>query len=199
MNLQPHHLELLRAVCARGSIPTDEIDGRGLRPLIRLELVVAVHGSIRATPEGRAVAQRDHSHVASRSPRQPPAAGGLSEAQEEVLRYLVRQTGPVPTDHVDGRVSRALQSRGLIQEIRGWVRPTEAAEPYLRSHTRKDRERSARRAGNSARGARSEAILRAVEALEEALPRGAELMIAELPAYGDDVVAALRRLAREME
>lgn len=55
------------------------------------------------------------------------------------------------------------------------------------------------RAGNSARGARSEAILRAVEVLEDALPRGAELMIAELPAYGDDVVAGLRRLAREME
>jgi hypothetical protein len=200
MNLQPHHIEWLRAVCARGSIPTDEIDGRGLRPLLRLELVEAVNGSIRATREGRAVAQRDHSQLAPRSPRQlPAAAGGLSEAQEEVLRYLLRQTGPVPTDHVDGRVSRALQSRGLIQENRGWVSPTEAAEPYLRSHTRKDRERSVRRAGNSARGARGEAILRAVEALEEALPRGAELMIGELPAYGDDVVSALRRLAREME
>jgi hypothetical protein len=165
MNLQPHHFELLRAVCARGSIPTDEIDGRGLRLLLRLELVVAVNGSIRATPEGRAVAQRDHSQVAPRSPRQLPAAGGLSEAQEEVLRYLLRQTGPVPADHVDGRVGRALQARGLIQEIRGWVSPTESAEPYLRSHARKDRERSVRRAGNSVRGARGEAILRAVEAL----------------------------------
>jgi hypothetical protein len=199
MNLQPHHFELLRAVCARGSIPTHEIDGRGLRPLLRLELVVAVNGSIRVTPGGQAVARQDSPRVAPRNARQLPAAGGLSDAQEEVLRYLLRQTGPVPADHVDGRVSRALQARGLIQEVRGWVSPTDAAEPYLRSHTRKDRERSVRRAGNSARGARGEAILRAVEELEQALPRGAELMIAELPAYGDDVVAGLRRLAREME
>lgn len=199
MNLQPHHLELLRSVCARGSIPTDEIDGRGLRPLLRLELVVAVNGAIRATSAGRTVAQREHSQAAVRIPRQLPAAGGLSEAQEEVLRYLLRQTGPVPADHVDGRVGRALEARGLIEELRGWVSPTDAAEPYLRSHARKDRERSVRRAGNSARGARSEAILRAVEELEKALPRGAELMIGEFPAYADDVVAGLRRLAREME
>ena len=44
-----------------------------------------------------------------------------------------------------------------------------------------------------------EAILGATDMLEQALPRGAELMNADIPAYRDDVVAGLRRLAREME
>jgi len=130
-------------------------------------------------------------------PRRRPVF--LSESQEEVLRYLLQQTGPVPVDHLDGRVLRALASRGLVEESRGWVSPTRTAAPHLLNHTRAGRERSVRRAGRTPRGARSEAILRAVEALELALPRGAELMIGTLPAYADDVVAGLRRLAREME
>jgi transcriptional regulator with XRE-family HTH domain len=49
------------------------------------------------------------------------------------------------------------------------------------------------------RNARAEAIMRAVEALELALPRGAEVMVADMPAYADDVVEGLRYLARELE
>jgi hypothetical protein len=90
-------------------------------------------------------------------------------------------------------------SRDLVEKSRGWVRPTEAAEPYLHGHVRRIRERGKRRAVSSPRGARSEAILRATEELERALPRGAELMIASIPAYGDDVVAGLRQFAWEME
>jgi hypothetical protein len=124
---------------------------------------------------------------------------GLSKSQEAALRYLLQQTGPVPVDHLDGRVPRALVARGLVEESRGWVSPSPTAAPQLLSHTRTGRERSARRAARTPRGARSDAILRAVEALELALPRGAELMIGTLPAYADDVLAGLRRLAREME
>ncbi|HEX6749218.1 MAG TPA: hypothetical protein VF092_18115 [Longimicrobium sp.] len=116
-----------------------------------------------------------------------------------MLRYLVRQTGAVPVDHLDGRVLRALLTRGLVEESRGWVRPTEAADPHLHGHLSRARKKSQRRAVSSPRGARSEAILRATEELERALPRGAELMIASIPAYGDDVVAGLRQFAREME
>jgi hypothetical protein len=63
-----------------------------------------------------------------------------------------------------------LLNRGLVEETRGWVNPTGHAEPFLRTHTNKDGERSVRRAGNSPRKARSEALLRVVVALEEALP-----------------------------
>ena len=199
MSLKPHQLDLLRSICHRGSSPTTEIDGRALRPLVRLELVSELHGTVRATPAGLAVAQEEHRPTQRRTPRGVPISTALSASQEEVLRYLVRQTGPVPADHLDGRVVRALAARGLVKEEARWVSPTRTAEPSLRVHSRRDRARSLRRAGNSPRSARGEAILRATDMLEQALPRGAEMMIAEMPAYGDDVVAGLRKLAREME
>lgn len=200
MHLKSHQFETLRRICNQGSVPVSDIDGRVLRPLLRLNLVVDTGTSVRATPAGQGIARQEASQPIARGPVQGLySVGSLSASQEEVLRYLVRQTGPVPVDHLDGRVLRALLSRGLVEVTRGWVCPTEAAEPHLRGHVRKVRERSVRRAVSSARGARSEAILRATEELEKALPRGAELMIASIPAYGDDVVAGLRRFAREME
>lgn len=50
-----------------------------------------------------------------------------------------------------------------------------------------------------ARSAGGESILRAVEQLEQALPRDAELMIQGHPAYADDLLAGLRWLVREMD
>ena len=52
--------------------------------------------------------------------------------------------------------------------------------------------------GASPRQSRAEAIIRAVEALELALPRDAELMVGDIPAYADDVVAGLRGYARQL-
>lgn len=199
MSLKPHQLNLLRSTCQRGSVPATELDGRALRPLLRLGLVTDVHGTVQATAKGRAIAQEEHPAGPTRQPRRTPMDTVLSTSQEEVLRYLVRQTGPVPSDHLDGRVVRALAARGLVTEDEGWVNPTRTAELSLRTHSTRDRARSLRRAGNSARSARGEAILRATDMLEQALPRGAEMMIAEIPVYGDDVVAGLRKLAREME
>ena len=198
MSLKPHHVDILRSILERGAIPLSEFDGRVLRPLLRLDLVVETNGAIRVTADGRAAAQEDNPGVAAERPRQPPGIDRLSERQEEVLRHVLRQTGPVLADHLDGRVLRALSSRGLVEESRGWVRPTDSADAYLQSHTRKDRERSRRRSASSPTNARGEAILRAVDELERALPRGAEFMIATFPVYGDDVVSALRKLAREM-
>jgi hypothetical protein len=198
MDIKEHQLSVLRLICAQAPLPVSQCDGRVLRPLLRLNLVAEAGDRIYPTAKGHLVAAQDRSQppARNRTPVAPPT--GLSESQEEILRYLVRQPGPVPTDHVDGRVLRALLSRALVEERDGWVSPTDNAAPSLRSHIQKHRQRSARRAADSPRGARGEAIMRVVEELEKALPRGAELMIADIPAYGDDVVAGLRRFVREM-
>jgi hypothetical protein len=198
MHLKPHHIDFLRLLCDRGTLSSNDCDGRILRPLRRLNLLVETHGVVRPTPAASTALADAPSDRPSRARRTSAPSGGLSDRQEEVLRYLLRQTGPVPVDHVDGRILGALASRGLVEESRGWVNATDAAEPYLRNHTKKERELRLRRAAGSARTSRGEAILRAVEQLEHALPRDAELTIAAHPAYGDDVIAALRRLVREM-
>ena len=162
MSLKPHHIELLRAVCRRGSVPASEIDGRGLRPLLRLDLVVDDNATVRPTEKGRSTAHGHHDPPAesaghTRARRNPaplpestqpqlPSSGNLSASQERVLRYLLRQTGPVPADHLDGRVLRALLSRGLIEESRGWVIPSDRAFEFLQGHVTKVRDRNMRRA-----------------------------------------------------
>ena len=87
----------------------------------------------------------------------------------------------------------------MIEEERGWVTASEAARAYFERHVRRERQARSRRASGSGAGsARAEALLRAVDQLDVALPRGAELMIGDMPAYADDVLAGIRKLAREM-
>jgi hypothetical protein len=194
-SLKPHQSDLLREICRAGAVPCTQIDGRAVRPLVGRGLVTEFAGVVRPTAAGHAH-QRD-----SASPALPGAArtpGALSEKQEEVLRYLLRQTGPVPADHLDGRALRALASRGLIEEASGWVRASGAAEAHLRRQAEKARQLGQRRAAASPRSARGEAILRAAEQLEQAIPLNSELMIRDHPAYADDVIAGLRKLVREM-
>lgn len=201
MSLKPHQLDALRRICSRGSLPLSAVDKRTLRPLARLGLVERTPTRVRSTPAGELAArgEREGPAAAPPHPRGSAAPGALSESQERILRYLLRQPGPVPVDHLDGRVVRALQSRGLVEEKRGWVSATASANEYLQGHADRVRHRARRKAASSARGARSEAILRATQALEDALPRNTELMIGSVPAYADDVVAGLRKLARELE
>lgn len=200
MRLKSHQVDLLRGVCRCGSLPTSTTDGRVLRPLLRLDLVVERGTRVYATPAGQRAVLQERPRAATREEtRETAFPGKLSGSQEEVLRYLLRQTGPVPVDHLDGRVLRALLARGLAEESRGWASPTAAAAEFLRGHVSRSREKSERRAANSPRAARSEAILRATDELELALPRGAEVMIGSFPAYGDDVVSGLRQLARQLE
>jgi hypothetical protein len=124
----------------------------------------------------------------------------LNDKQLDLLRYLYRQTGPVPCDHLDGRVVRALKSRGLLEEKGDWI----SVSPSGRVEFEKVRRRrvanphAVNGVTGSSRGARAEAIIRAVEALELALPRDAELMVGDIPAYADDVVAGLRGYARQL-
>jgi hypothetical protein len=192
----PRQTDLLRFILERGGVPRDELDGRVLRPLLANEWVNEVAGVVRATTTGRALPLAE-----ARDPAETGAAGSgrLSRAQEECLRYLLRQTSPIPEDHVDGRVLRALLARRLVMRSGGRVSPTDAAATHLTSHARRDRETRARRSGRSAQSARAEAVLRAVDLLEAALPLDAELMLGQQPAYADDVVAGLRRYAREMD
>ena len=115
-----------------------------------------------------------------------------------MLRYLVRQDGRVPVDHLDGRSLRVLVARGFVSRQSGWATYTDAGRAHLEQHAARERHARLRRAASGESSARAEAVLRAADELELAMPRGAELMVGGMPAYGDDVVAGIRRYAREV-
>jgi hypothetical protein len=122
----------------------------------------------------------------------------LNEKQVDLLRHLFRQTGPVLSDHLDGRVVRALRSRGLVDEKGGWLSLTDAGRAeFEKARRRRVVSPHAAEVTNS-RASRAEAIIRAIEALELALPRDAEVMVGDMPAYADDVVQGLRGYARQL-
>ena len=121
----------------------------------------------------------------------------LNDKQVDLLRSLYRQTGPVLVDNLDGRVVRALRSRGLVQTKGEWLSLTDAGKTEFEK-LRRRRVVSPHSEVASPRHARAEAIIRAVEALELALPRDAELMVGDMPAYADDVVQGLRGFARQL-
>lgn len=119
----------------------------------------------------------------------------LSHSQTDLLRQLCRQRGPVPTDHLDGRVVRALESRRLVQTVRGWTSPTE--EGRARFAIEQKAPVGKRRRSNQL-SARAQKILAAVAELEQAIPVDAEVDLVKFPAYIDDVLEGLRRYARAM-
>ena len=123
----------------------------------------------------------------------------LSPKQSDLLRDLSRRTAPVPVDHLDGRVLRALESRNLIEQRNGWVTVTDEGRSHFETHVRRRRKVGRHAAEPTPRGARAESILRAVEILELALPREAEMLVGDVHAYADDVVEGLRRFARQLE
>ena len=193
--LKPHQEELLRFIIEQNSpVSAASLDRRNLRPLKAQHLVVEIRDSVYATEAGRAWvgSQKDSAD------RNIGVRVRLSEQQEEVLRYLIRQTGPVPEDHLDGRVVRALHTHGLVTRLAGWVRPSEDAPARLyahEAHRRTSRQHEARD-GSSARIG---AIYRAVEQLEAALPRDAEIVVGATPAYADDILKAVRQFAQQRE
>lgn len=124
----------------------------------------------------------------------------LSVSQSDLLRHLTRQSGPVPLDHVDGRVVRALKRRGLV-EVRGdWVTATHAGRA-VRDQALSPLSGRPRRRRHvvSAVGARAQSILKAADELERALPINAEVDLSGFRAYGDDIVTGLRQFARQMD
>ena len=122
----------------------------------------------------------------------------LSPKQADLLRDLSRRTSPVPVDHLDGRVLRALESRNFIQRRDGWVVVTDEGRSHFQTHVRRRRKVGSHAAEQTPRSARAEAILRAVEILELALPLEAEMQVGDVHAYADDVVRGLRVLARQL-
>jgi hypothetical protein len=199
--LQPHHRELLRFIVDhRVPVPMEKLDGRTLRPLRARGLISERDDHVSPTPAATALLAADPPQKqASGSERRPHShPSDLSPAQEDTLRDLLRQTGPVPADHLDGRVARALLARGLIQLDDDWVTPTPEGRSYLETHVGRERKRRERRVSGNAAGARAEAVLRAVDQLEATMPRDAELVLGGHPAYADDVLAGLRRFARQM-
>jgi hypothetical protein len=125
-------------------------------------------------------------------------AAVLNTKQADLLRYLSRQSGPVPIDHLDGRVLRALIGRDYVVAKNGWATPTEAGRTYGLAPAPRRRRRSQQKDHNP-RSARAQMILNAVEALERAMPIDAEVFVGEMPAYADDVLEALRQFARQMQ
>lgn len=125
----------------------------------------------------------------------------LNDKQLDLLRYLYRQTGPVLADHLDGRVVRALRSRDLLEERGGWVNLTAAGRAEFENVRRRRVHNTHAIASGEVSGGtgRAAAIYKAVEALEMALPRDAEVMIGDVPAYADDVLVGLRTYARGLE
>lgn len=122
----------------------------------------------------------------------------LNDAQTDLLRYLCRQSGPVPADHVDGRVARALIARGFVGEHEGWVSPTPEGAAHFSSQIRR-RRRAGAGAEAGSRAARGETILRALESIELAIPRDAEVHVGgDTFAYADDVISGLRAFARQL-
>lgn len=122
----------------------------------------------------------------------------LSEKQTDLLRYLYRQNGPVSVDALDGRVVRALKSRKLIEVRGGTARVTEEGRLQVENPSRKARVRRPRVPDVASRHARAEAIHRAVEALELALPKDAEVAVGSIFAHADDVVQGFRSYARRL-
>lgn len=123
----------------------------------------------------------------------------LSPKQADLLRDLSRRTTPVPVDHLDGRVLRALESRNFVERQNGWVVVTDEGRSHFQTHVRRRRKVGRIAAEATPRSARAESIIRAVEILELALPLEAELQVGDVHAYADDVVQGLRRLARQLE
>jgi hypothetical protein len=122
----------------------------------------------------------------------------LSDKQTDLLRYLDRQTGPVLVDHLDGRVLRALKSREMIAVRNGWATLTDAGRRQLEAPARRRRRRGAMLPDSASRSARAEAIQRAVDLLEKALPRDAEMAVGTMFTAADDVVEGFRRYARAL-
>jgi hypothetical protein len=122
----------------------------------------------------------------------------LSPKQADLLRELSRRTAPVPVDHLDGRVLRALESRNFVQRRDGWVMVTDEGRSHFQTNVRRRRKVGRHAAEPTPRSARAESILRAVEILELALPLDAEMQVGDVHAYADDVVHGLRVLARQL-
>jgi hypothetical protein len=120
----------------------------------------------------------------------------LNHRQTHVLAELREREG-VPSSTFDGRILRALRSRGLVElrDGRVWLTAEGRSTRGEAPDARPSRRRPSPSEGNSPR---QQAILRSLEAIEAALPAEAEVAVGPIFAYADDVVKGLRRYARSL-
>ncbi len=201
--LKSHHFDLLDHLAKRrGAVPLSELDRRQLRPLLTLRLVSELGGRVSLTPEGdRLRVERPPAGASLASPTRTVASRTAHAPRwEDVLRMLIRQPGAVPADHIDGRSAQALLGRGYIRiSANDWVSPTAEGRAYIQgTGPRAENDGRGRRRNTAPGGGRGQALLRAIEMLEASVPVGAELLLGEMPAYADDVFAALREVARQL-
>jgi hypothetical protein len=123
----------------------------------------------------------------------------LNDKQVDLLRYLHRQASPVSAADLDGRIVRALKSRDCIEEHNGRVMVTESGRAVLEGGAVPRKRQRRIRAEQGASHARAKAIRRAIELLEMALPKEAEVAVGNMFAYADDVVDGFRKYARALE
>lgn len=188
--IKPHQSDLLRRIVAAQALSLAEVDGRIIRPLIAAELVSVENGRVTPTRAGRKAAAGSAQAAAPARPQ-----GKLSHAQEDLLRLILRQPG-IGSDEVDMRTLRALRSRELIQESGGRLTVTPAAAACLRAPERAPTKR--KRGRPPRRHPRSEAILKAVEQLEHALPPEAEVLVGPIMCAAEDITMAFRKHARKL-
>jgi hypothetical protein len=123
----------------------------------------------------------------------------LNDKQVDLLRYLHRQASPVSAADLDGRIVRALKSRDCIEEHNGRVMVTDSGRAVLEGGAVPRKRQRRIRAEQGASHARAKAIRRAIELLEMALPKEAEVAVGNMFAYADDVVDGFRKYARALE
>lgn len=126
------------------------------------------------------------------------SATALNDKQVHQLRSLYRQDSPILAESLDGRVMRACApAAALLKNVSG-CGSTDAGRAEFERLRRRRIAAGASHAGT--RKARADAILRAAQALELALPRDAEVMVGDMAANGATILEALfsygRRLAR---
>lgn len=167
-----------------GKLPTSSVDGRVLRALQRLDLVTVARGFV--FPAAPAVGL-DAAEPAYAAPR-------LNDKQATMLRMIVRSDGAVPAEELDGRTLNALISHGMLVLANESVTATDAGRAALAKPPAVRRRR-----GSGTRMARSAAIRRSADQLEDALPAGAEVLVGNIMAAAQDVVDGFRLLARRLE
>lgn len=190
-NFKSQHYDLLRKILTASELHLEEIDGRVLRTLRSSGLVRVKGQLVKVTAAGK-----DALAAAAQDSGVHKKVGKLTAPQEDLLRLIARE-GSVAAEEVDLRTVRALRARGLIQESKGALSSTPAGAAYLEAPTGADARR--RRGRPPQRHPRAEMILKAVEELENALPRDAEVLVGTIMCAADDVTTAFRSLARKIK
>lgn len=190
----------------RGAGPVASATPRALEPRPAGIGGVRRPGGVKAEP-----APAPEPAAAEEEAKDDGAAVKVNALQEDLLRRLVQERDPLPVDDLDGRVVRALEGRGLAQRNAGVLEVTEAGRAfYERNVRRRRRVRSGwlggaqppaapGRDGGDDKPTRAELLLRAVDALAQAIGGDVEIEVGDLTARADEALEGFRELAGRIE